>query len=427
MCGIVGLISAYSNGLTNNEADAFGDMLFVDTLRGWDSTGIFGVSKHGNVQILKEASSGPDFLQTKDYKEFRSAAIREGKIIVGHNRAATRGTINDRNAHPFHVDDRIVLVQNGTYFGDHKHHKDVEVDTEAVAHVIAEHESVEEALQKVNAAYALAWYNVQKQTLNLIRNHQRPLWLGETKSGAFLFASELPTILWAAGRNNLSLKDFPVELTPFTLVEFYANKQQSVVRKDIALNASFQNKHSPYMGNALASEFDGYHQAHRPQRHEFTPVMALPAPKATPKSGEGRSKNVHDYIHANKFSEFAIEASEVDDVMALAHKLRNNDHAVVEFLDYLPAAKDYWVLYGSLIQPGEADPAPLLFTYFSGTELEVMSFIAKSLYTVRAPGQPINHLVQGIPTNYHVVSLFVSEPIPIAISNLKDSHEHVPH
>ena len=62
MCGIVGLIASYSNGMTSDEADAFRDMVFLDTLRGWDSTGVFSVKNNGNVTVLKDAKHGPCFI-----------------------------------------------------------------------------------------------------------------------------------------------------------------------------------------------------------------------------------------------------------------------------------------------------------------------------------------------------------------------------
>jgi len=143
MCGIVGIASAFTNGFSAKEADTFMDMLYFDALRGMDSTGVFGVDKHGNVACHKEASQAGIFQQRKEIKEFRGKLVQNGLFAVGHNRSATRGSIIDKNAHPFWVDDKIVLVQNGTYKGSHKHHKDVDVDSEAIAHVLSEEADIE--------------------------------------------------------------------------------------------------------------------------------------------------------------------------------------------------------------------------------------------------------------------------------------------
>ena len=134
MCGIVGIATKQFNGFTNAEGDMFRDMLYLDAFRGWDSTGVFGVDKHSNVQVHKEASQAADFIHTDEFKKFKGELVQRGLFAVGHNRAATRGEVVDKNAHPFVIDDKIVLVQNGTWRGDHKKIKDTAVDTEALAH-----------------------------------------------------------------------------------------------------------------------------------------------------------------------------------------------------------------------------------------------------------------------------------------------------
>ena len=104
MCGIVAYLTAYSNGFGYNESKVFNNMLFLDTLRGWDSTGVFGVSNVGNVGILKAAINAPNFMQTQEYKDFMAEAVKNGMCLIGHNRAATRGSVTDANAHPFVIE-----------------------------------------------------------------------------------------------------------------------------------------------------------------------------------------------------------------------------------------------------------------------------------------------------------------------------------
>lgn len=223
MCGIVGVASGFTNGFSMKEADMFTQMLYMDAMRGWDSTGVFGVDRLGNVECHKEASEAADFLKAEEYKTFRNKLIQRGTFAVGHNRAATRGSINDKNAHPFWVEDKVILVQNGTYKGSHKELKDTEVDSEAIAHVLVENEDVTEALKKVNAAYALVWYDTRNKTLNLIRNDERPLFLAKMVNGGLVWCSEPGFLYLAAARNEVELSHKPEMIPPELHIQLKLN------------------------------------------------------------------------------------------------------------------------------------------------------------------------------------------------------------
>lgn len=221
MCGIVGIISKSKHGFSADERDAFIDGLFIDALRGTDGTGVMYGRGNGETVIMKEASPAWEFLSKPEAKTIGQELFSNGRWAFGHNRAATRGSKKDENSHPFIVDNHIVLLQNGTYVGDHKHHKDTEVDTEAIAHVIAEHPGkLEEALQKINAAYVLVWWNDKEKSLNIIRNQERPLWYGNTEDGTTLFFSEWGIMFAAADRNNILIKGAPKEVPVATHVKF---------------------------------------------------------------------------------------------------------------------------------------------------------------------------------------------------------------
>lgn len=213
MCGIVGIIAAGANGFTDDERATFVNGLFIDALRGTDGTGMMFGKTNGEVVVMKEASPSWEFLSNGAVKSGVQEIYTSGRWAFGHNRAATRGSKKDENTHPFIVDDRIILLQNGTYNGSHRHHKDTEVDTEAIAHVIAEHpEQLEEALQKIDAAYVLVWWDNELKTLNIIRNDQRPLWVAESKQGTVMYFSEWGMMYAAAERNGLELKKAPKEV-----------------------------------------------------------------------------------------------------------------------------------------------------------------------------------------------------------------------
>ena len=93
------------------ERTAFTELLYLDAVRGWDSTGVFNVKPDGSTMMFKQASVPTEFLQRTGAKN----VIEKAGVfaLVGHNRAATKGLVNDDNAHPFQHDD-VIGVHNGT-------------------------------------------------------------------------------------------------------------------------------------------------------------------------------------------------------------------------------------------------------------------------------------------------------------------------
>lgn len=220
MCGLVGVVSKRPNGFTREHQDIFSTLLFVDTFRGKDATGVFCVSNEGDVYVAKDVGYAPRFMGSKEYEEAQKRAWNRGAALIGHNRAATRGKIDDMNAHPFNVDNNIVLVHNGTMRGNHRKHADVEVDSHAIAHLIHEKGNVTDALEGIDAAYALIWYDVAKAELNMIRNDERPLYWMELDD-AWLWASETTMLEFAVNRvGGVKVKTEPTALPVDTLQTF---------------------------------------------------------------------------------------------------------------------------------------------------------------------------------------------------------------
>lgn len=353
MCGIVGIVSAYGNGFSTPEAEAFQRMLFLDTFRGWDSTGVFGVDNHANVGILKEASMGPLFITKPEYQEWHRKLIQNGKFAVGHNRAATRGTIKDENAHPFWVNDNIVLVQNGTFFGDHKHLKDTEVDSEAIAHVLEEEDDVEKALNRVNSAYALVWFNVKQRSLNIIRNIHRPLYIAYTASGATLFASEAETINYAVVKAGWKMKTEPYLLKEDNLLKLTLEEKGGVSSENITIAQKKTFSPLGHVGGMVPRNVGFVHH------HSHSRSVAL----VEEPSWQSRFPETSDAITKQFFDVFPGDSHEYDlgkEEVPLVNNLyieatKTKRRFIVETQDYFPANKHehcrIWHVVATLLTP----------------------------------------------------------------------------
>lgn len=205
MCGIVGIIAKHGNGFFNKHADIFTWMLQFDSIRGEDSTGLFGVTKGNTVDVLKGDADGYLFTHSKDYQDMEKKIYQKYHIVVGHNRKATAGAITPENAHPFQ-EGRIVVVHNGVVRNfdkltkDIKNADEVEVDSHALAHLLAKQDA-KGALEQINGAFALVWYDTESRTLSLARNDERPLGLIEYED-IWIISSEFGLPLWLNRREQ---------------------------------------------------------------------------------------------------------------------------------------------------------------------------------------------------------------------------------
>lgn len=241
MCGIVGLISRKSNGFYASDLDAFQNLLVFDTTRGLDSTGVFSVNRQHNINMMKIASHPFHLFACKEWEKFRSASVASGRVLIGHNRHATRGAVVSDNAHPFH-EGNIVMVHNGSLRGDYKKdHGEREVDSHALALAFSE-KGAEEVIPTIDGAFALVWWDIDKNKLFAVRNDERPLNLVLTED-VLAIVSE-PWMAYAAlakaGRKivetvpippgklyefdmNGNFKVTDIKLRPETHVQMYSN------------------------------------------------------------------------------------------------------------------------------------------------------------------------------------------------------------
>lgn len=205
MCGIVGTLGW---GRPTEIQKFMKHGLFIDTLRGFDSTGIACINKDHKPLVLKSLLSGYDFVQTQRFDKIVSGLHT---LYIGHNRAATRGTVNVDNAHPFEQNP-VTLVHNGTLDSWNKLSKEYFTsDSQAIAQGLAEVEEAEaipEFLESIHGAFALAWYDERTNLFNLARNDKRPMvvaWVD--KLDQIVFGSEELILRLAADRAGWDLVD----------------------------------------------------------------------------------------------------------------------------------------------------------------------------------------------------------------------------
>lgn len=217
MCGIVGLLSPNSWDFQKKKK-YFTSALYANALRGMDSTGIFGIPHNPDKEsafLYKRAVQASDFLQMRPVEKIMTD-IEKYWAVIGHNRAATFGKVNNQNAHPFHIGN-ITLVHNGSlsnYSQPLPNFKDYAVDSEAICASINKI-GIEETAPLIHGAFALVWHDKRNNTINLLRNEERPLYFCTTKEagdkpGPVLIGSEHLMMEWLASRPG---SDFNIDKT----------------------------------------------------------------------------------------------------------------------------------------------------------------------------------------------------------------------
>ena len=202
MCGIVGV----AGDLQVVHENIFKELLIVDGLRGDHSTGVLQVQKkHNTWKVIKKAENPYTFSEDKDY----NAIFRfQNRVLLGHNRYATKGAINDENAHPF-KHGTIIGVHNGTIGNPYSLKKghEFKVDSDALYYEIFK-EGIEDVYKKVYGPMALVWWNDFDSSLNFVRNKERPLHYYISPDNKFIiWASEMEMLWMCMSRSSLEFKN----------------------------------------------------------------------------------------------------------------------------------------------------------------------------------------------------------------------------
>jgi len=253
MCGNVGIINREAYKIDSDRLiKYFTQALFTDTLRGRHGTGISAVDQEGNIEVYKKAMSAPDFL---DLTHTKNIVENPANIFLcGHNRWATQGSHTDQNTHPFNHD-HITMFHNGTLttVTDLPKGSTFVVDSNAIAHALSI-QSVKATLEALDGAFALVWYDAERESINFARNKERPLWFGKLEDTAsFVYASEKEMLTWLSSRNSIKL-DKMYELPVGKHIEVPLDPEKDVVVESFTPKvASLYSGYGAYAGYSKAS------------------------------------------------------------------------------------------------------------------------------------------------------------------------------
>lgn len=266
MCGIVGIMRG---SMTEGMVDMFEQLLYADVFRGPHATGVYRSNANGQTSLYKEAIPASMYLARKGWDDLRGGA-GVGKeplaqVYVGHNRYATVGAAGEsKNAHPF-KEGNITMVHNGTVVKWRlNEHLKYDVDSHAVCAMLNSH-GLAETLKVLDGKFTLVWHDASDNTMNFIRNHERPLHMVEFTDGGWAFASEGEMLTWINGRRK---SPFGIKRT-FELPVGYHHKFQlsagkvelaEVVKYDLpkfsSYNSGYTTNRSVTSGASAASSYE---------------------------------------------------------------------------------------------------------------------------------------------------------------------------
>lgn len=213
MCGLTGMIDATHGGFSSKDAELFFGLLLINSQRGHSSTGLVGINKQKQADVLKVLGNPYNIQNNNLGYMFLNNMVNKYWAVIGHGRFPTQGDVSIKNAHPF-THKHITLVHNGTLKNlkdlNEKYKQSFEVDSEMICWLISEY-GLKKTIEEIDGAYALIFYNAKDDTYNVIRNAERPLWYGINDfKDRLAIGSEKHYLTWADAKTYAykNIKEF---------------------------------------------------------------------------------------------------------------------------------------------------------------------------------------------------------------------------
>lgn len=205
MCGIAGYCLNPEAHNTAEAGEIAASMLLDIEHRGWHATGAAWVNNtERRLRLLKHNTNASNYIKSVGERLCEGATT-----AILHTRYATQGDPkNNDNNHPI-TRGKIALTHNGHIANDRELfkqlgvHRRAQVDSEAATALLAfTHANYHptEVLGQIQGTAALAWFNYTNadNTLHLARVNSSPLWIGQSNTGHFFYASTRDAIRNAA-------------------------------------------------------------------------------------------------------------------------------------------------------------------------------------------------------------------------------------
>jgi glucosamine 6-phosphate synthetase-like amidotransferase/phosphosugar isomerase protein len=207
MCGQSGA----AGSIYNAEKKAIEALMTLNIPRGPHSTGIASIPrnmKKDEIILVKDkgtpyGSGTGESPGIMSYSRYDKAINQQAKLILTHNRWATKGEVSSKNAHPFWFGEpgksnQIIGTHNGTLWPQ-SHSRLVGhgvhgTDSECIFNSIYEW-GLEKTVKLLEGSYAIVFYDGSDDSLNMIRNEQRPL--------HFVFDKRRETMFWSSDAETL--------------------------------------------------------------------------------------------------------------------------------------------------------------------------------------------------------------------------------